>query len=297
MDPATIATMANTGAQFLGSVLGGSGRTSHEHFIENETRADWSNTNQIARENEFLSGVTANRAQNYNAYQDQTYGQDTQREIDRTKATAQQLGMSPWELKGQSSGPLVSPGGSDTNNPTSKGSDFLAASVPLKTAEIQARTSLANTAMQSQTQKDIASQQTAGGQGPKNQAALSAAQAATEAWRTVSEQKNARLTELRALREKVNTLKDLLPTEQIDAGPYKRFSTTNWQKLLQSTQDDAMFGSEWNNLTSDSKESMLKDLTDLTNMGFQGAKQAVQGSGDLLETASQFLGGLIPKNK
>ncbi|TWW08256.1 hypothetical protein E3A20_26130, partial [Planctomyces bekefii] len=77
-------------------------RISNEEFQWNEEMANEHNTNEIGRQSSFLTGMVPAQSSSYNAHQDATYGQDTQRQIDRIKDVSGQLGMSPWELNGGS---------------------------------------------------------------------------------------------------------------------------------------------------------------------------------------------------
>ena len=114
---------------FLGDMTTGKteGRMSNEDYQFNQdlldssapreakrtnTIADITTPNEIKNRGAFLEGVAPAEANAYNTKQDLTYAADTQRDIARTKAQSEQLGMSPWELKGQSGAtPLPSFGG------------------------------------------------------------------------------------------------------------------------------------------------------------------------------------------
>jgi len=130
----------------------------------------------IALQGQYLEGLAPAQAGAYNTYQNETYGADTQRQIDRIKATGDQLGMSPWEVTGASgAAPLPSPSFGGGGQAPGRG-DFMSAMVPLKVAEMNNKTALAQTAMQTQAQERIASQQTAGGKLPEAQVVKTAAE-------------------------------------------------------------------------------------------------------------------------
>lgn len=130
----------------------------------------------IALQGSYLEGLAPHQANAYNEYQGATYGEDTQRQIDRIKTTGDQLGMSPWEIMGQGgAAPLPSPSFGGAGQAPAK-QEFMSSIVPLKVAEMNNKAAIAQTAMQTATQERIASQQTAGGELPKKQALQVAAQ-------------------------------------------------------------------------------------------------------------------------
>ncbi|TWW08258.1 hypothetical protein E3A20_26150, partial [Planctomyces bekefii] len=98
--------------------------------------------------------------------QDATYGQDTQRQIDRIKDVSGQLGMSPWELNGGSaSSPLPAQqfmSGQTKNTRDADPSGQLIATQQMRTqkdiAAMQAATQLATTGMQTGNQRFLATQ-------------------------------------------------------------------------------------------------------------------------------------------
>lgn len=158
---------------------------------------------EIARQGDFLEGIAPSQgrametlspyqANAYNTYQDATYGADTQRQTDRIKTMASQLGMSPWEITGAGGAtPLPSPGPSAP--PPSRGENnmpaFLSGITPLATAKLQAQTALATTKMQTDTQRYVADQQTQGGKLP--QAQIEQAAAAAQQAKALTEQTGA----------------------------------------------------------------------------------------------------------
>lgn len=182
------------------------GRMSNEDYQFNQDLLDSSNPRDAARQNEFnnlttdtnianerkfLEGVAPSQAAAHNTFQDATYQAGIDRETAGIKSQAAALGMSPWELTGQSTGggggaippPSPRPQGGRTD-----GSAFLSTMTPLavakmqnqtaiKTAKIQQDTALKTTAMTTQQQDKSTSMQTAGGKLPVQQAATLATQA------------------------------------------------------------------------------------------------------------------------
>lgn len=162
------------------------GRMSNEDYQHNQNLLDSSNPREIARTSSFLEGVAPSQGRAWNTYQDATYGADTQRSIDRTKQTGEQLGMSPWEVMGLQGATPLSP--ASPTQPKASGESFLGQMTPLaiakmnnKTAIQQAKiaqdTALQTTAMQT-AQADTANRRsTAEGRLPEHQAQAAAAQA------------------------------------------------------------------------------------------------------------------------
>jgi len=101
----------------------------------------------IALQGQYLEGLAPAQAGAYNTYQRETYGEDTQRQIDRIQSTGQALGMSPWEIMGQGgAAPLPSPAYGGASQGASKG-DYMAQLVPLEIAKMNNKTQLATAAM------------------------------------------------------------------------------------------------------------------------------------------------------
>lgn len=231
---------------------------SNRDFQTLRGQQDQTNLDDIQRQNTFLAGVTPANASAYNTYQDATYGADTQRQIDRIKSTGDQLGMSPWEVTGASgAAPLPSPGGQGPTQAQSQGTNFLSAMVPLKTAEIQAKTQLQQTAMNNATQKEIAGLttdtqkvvaniQTANGRVPITQADQNAAQTILTHATTKKTQQDTKTGEAvesltwtqgaaaenKIVLDAITTLLQVLPRTEIDLGPYKTTEAHGYQNLL-----------------------------------------------------------------
>jgi len=142
---------------------------------------------QMKREQDYLAGMTPHQAAAYNLYQDQTYLRDTQRRGEGIMQLAEMLDMSPWELTGSGGSAAPMPAVAMQEGGAAKGSpsaSYMAGIIPLQQAKIQSQTQLQIAAMQTKTQKDIAAMQTAGGELPRSQVDLNAANtavAATEA--------------------------------------------------------------------------------------------------------------------
>ncbi|QXP08661.1 MAG: hypothetical protein [Arizlama microvirus] len=110
---------------------------------------------------DFLKGMAEPQAEAYNTYQNATYSADTSRQIGRIQETGAALGMSPWEIMGQGgAAPLPSPTLNSPQAPgASRATDYMASMIPLKTAQLQAKTALAQTAIQSATTREVAETQ------------------------------------------------------------------------------------------------------------------------------------------
>lgn len=153
--------LASAIPSIFSSLIGGQkDRISNRDFQFYQDLADSGNPREIARQNEFLKGVTPTNAAAYNQYQDMTQPQDTQRQIDRIMATAKGTGMSPWELNGGSAAtPLPSAPLGPTEG-TNQGAQFLSQLTPLITAQMNNATALQTTAMNNDTAKSVTEMQT-----------------------------------------------------------------------------------------------------------------------------------------
>lgn len=131
-------------------------RISNEEFQWTEDMANMHNDNEITRQGDFLRGMVDPSAQSYNAYQDQTYGADTDRQIGRIQDTAAALKMSPWELNGGSaatplpSGDFLAGKSKNTTDADPSGiqQTMMNNATQRDIAAMNNTTSLANTAMQ-----------------------------------------------------------------------------------------------------------------------------------------------------
>lgn len=95
----------------------------------------------------------------YNEYQNLTAGEDARRQTEKIQTMSQGLGMSPWELAGNSGGSVPLPSGdaphasgSSPNQGQNQLGTYLQGVMPLKIAKIQAATQLMQTKMQTDTQ-------------------------------------------------------------------------------------------------------------------------------------------------
>lgn len=146
-----------SGVSSIGGLLGmGKDRISNRDYQFYQDLADSGNPREIARQGQFLEGIAPSQATAHNTYQDATYAQDTARTTDRIKTMGEDLGMSPWEIMGQQgSTPLPTPAA-----PQNQGGQFLSQLVPLKIAEINAKTQLATAKLQSDTALETTEMQT-----------------------------------------------------------------------------------------------------------------------------------------
>lgn len=145
----------------LGGILGSSGdRISNRDYQFYQDLADSGNPREIARQNQFLAGVTPNNADQYNLYQDMTQPQDTQRQIDRIMETSRGTGMSPWELNGGSGATPLPAAQLGPSSGKSEAAGFLAQLTPLLAAQMNNQTALQTTAMNNDTAKEINAQTT-----------------------------------------------------------------------------------------------------------------------------------------
>lgn len=135
-------------------------------FAASMDQADVNNTLNIARSNEFLSGVTPTNAAMYNQYQDATYNEETSRQITRIQRTADALGMSPWELQGNN---LTTPIPSDMGGGgrANAAPQYMASVMPAAIASMQSKTQLAIARMNNETALQMKGMDTAGGELPK----------------------------------------------------------------------------------------------------------------------------------
>lgn len=304
---------------FLGDVSVGKteGRMSNEDYQFNQdlldssapreaqrtnTIADITTPNEIKNRGAFLEGVAGAEANAYNIKQDATFAADTQRGIDRTKAEAAQLGMSPWELKGQSgASPLQGPSGTPQQGPRqqSGGGEFLSTMTPLaiakmnnqtslKQTKMQNETALKQTAMQTQSAQGIANQSTNNGELPKAQTAKTAADTTLSIMQTskTSADTNLSITQA-ALAENqmwlnsVTTMLQALPEINLDLGIFKSKEKDGWRGVIQmlGTADKHNLMQALSKTTRSLPKSQFDDLTKdvikLASMFSSGAKGAM----------------------
>lgn len=148
------------GSEVSKAIFGRTDRLSNSDYQHMQNLADSGNPREIARQNQFLAGVTPQNAMSYNQYQDMTQPADTDRTIDRIQRTSTALGMSPWELTGTGgASPLPSPSMGPQQG-TGQAKEFMAQMTPLAVAKLGQETALKTTAMNNATQEKIAGIQT-----------------------------------------------------------------------------------------------------------------------------------------
>lgn len=299
----------------VSGLFGPQDRISHERFVENETRMDWHNQNNIGRESAFLAGVTPARADAYNTYQDATYASDTARQAGRIQTLGKELGMSPWELTGQQGAGAapVMPGPSGSGN---SAQNYMSSLVPLKQAEIQSKTALLTTAIQAQAQRDIAGQQTNDGAIGKATTAnieadtliKAAQQMQTIAQTDLINTQQAAATNNMFL-DAIRTIATLLPKQTLDFGIYKEEALENYSTLMRLVPEiPRMTGTSTD--INDKLESTIKQLSaseykelrnsavalaGLISKATKGGLQAADDIGSIIQGGKNFLGGLTRK--
>jgi len=311
-----------SGVSGMASLLGmGKDRISNRDYQFYQDLADSGNPREIKRQSAFLEGLAPAQANAYNSYQDSTYAQDTQRQTDRIQSMAGDLKMSPWEITGSSgASPLPSPVmGSSPGNGSGASNNFMQMLAPLKIAEMNNQTSLMNTKMQTDTQRAIASQSTAGGQLPIANTAQAAAQrllteaatintqaqtgkvrqeTQTEKGRTDLTWTQASAADNAIVLDAITKLLPLLPTTEINTGLYNTREVHGYKELLNlaNTLGDtartpeavanairSMPPKQWGELES--------EVIQLASVVAKGAKTGL----DIVGSAAGFLGGLFPR--
>lgn len=286
------------------------GRISNEDYQHNQNLLDSSNPREIARTNAFLEGVAPSQGAAWNTYQDATYDADTQRAIDRTKQTGDQLGMSAWEVMGLQGSTPLSPG--TPTQPKASGETFLSQMTPLaiakmnnKTAIQQAKiaqdTALQTTAMQT-SQADTANRRsTAEGRLPENQAAAAAAQANAAIAQVGLTEAQTDLQVQDLILRVVKLAYDILPREQLegklDLPGFSGKVTTDIKQGFQQligillSSPTARTG-----FLSKDDAAIRKGLSTMPKDQWTQLRSAIQriakGAGDAANTSMDFLGQL-----
>lgn len=219
---------------FLSSVLTGAGTAAGQGLVGTgiaaltgglKGRPQW---RDISFMNDVANRLTPDEAGRYNQYQDLTWGQDTQRQIDRIQGMGTELGMSPWELTGTAGAGTISPAPPMQDSSANK---FLGAMAPQQGAALAAKTAIATAMIQSQTAKDVARIQTGDGGLPIQQTKTAASQEnlnmAMEAL-TGAQNQAVRNSTLLAT---VEALFKTLPEQKITIGPYSVTSKKYFQGL------------------------------------------------------------------
>jgi len=193
--------MAQQGVADLGQLLAGNMKSqiSNRDYQHNQNLVLGNIDKDITTHNKFLEGVTPAMADSHNQFRDKTYLADVAAQTVGIKDMAKGLGMSPWELTGQSTGGAPVQGAPPTDPQKGQHTAHLAQLTPIVAAKMANRTALQQTAMQSGTalqqtkmqtdaQKSIAGQATDDGRLAKGQVTLAAAQTkATAAAQALSE--------------------------------------------------------------------------------------------------------------
>lgn len=176
LDQITAPIGAKIGGTITDVIFGKQDRVSNRDFEHAQNLADKGNPREIARQNDYLAGTVGTQAAAYNTYQDSTYGADTDRQADRVKTMASELGMSPWELTGGGgANPVPSPQMQQPQGDKNSQA-FMSQAIPLQIAKMNNQAAIAQTKMQTDTQKQIAAQTSNDGQLAKAQTAQTLAQ-------------------------------------------------------------------------------------------------------------------------
>lgn len=286
------------------ALFGRSDRISNRDYQFYQDLADSGNPREINRQNQFLSGVTPNNADNYNLYQDMTQPRDTQRQVDRINALSSGTGVSQWELVGAGG---ASPLPSATIGPTSgrdQAGSYLSALAPLKIAELNAKTSLATTAMNNQTQKEINDQNTNNGANPVADTKIKERQADLIKAQEGLAYTQADAAENQSYLATIETLARYAGTTTVDLGPYKTTTTNNYPELaklyarLQNPDNPSDFVSQYvKGLPADQfarmKQDAVRAAKTAIEAGAEAGKAAMDAGGNFMNDAGKFLGGMF----
>ena len=301
------------GVSQIAGLLGmGKDRISNRDYQFYQDLADSGNPREIARQSQFLEGLAPSQAAAHNTFQDATYQQDTQRATDRIQTMGSELGMSPWEIMGQSgSTPLPTPAA-----PQNQGGQFLSQLAPLKIAEINAKTQLATaklqadttleaTRMQTETSRygtdvtadtarTVANIQTANGKVPLSQAELNAAQ-----WfKTTAETALVKTQDAAARNQMyVNTtlsLAQIAGKVTVEMPGYRRETTNGAKELSEILKFSHMSPIEAEDyikkMPADEWEGLNEDMEHVTEMALLAAGKLGQGA---MQGIGGFLGSLF----
>lgn len=308
--------MGGLEASISKAIFGRQDRMSNADFQHYQNLADSGNPREIARQGAFLEGIAPSQAAAHNQFQDATYAQDTQRATDRITQMGQDLGMSNWEIMGQSgSTPLPTPAAPQNNNGA-----FLSGMVPIKTAEIQAETQLKSTALNNLTQLEIAKLQsdttrygtdvgaetsrtvamlqTANGQVPISQVEMNAAQQL----KMLDERDLIRTQDQAARNEmyvrSVLALAQLAGKTSIDMGFYKRDTVNGAKELSEILRMSHMSPLEIEDyirkMPYDEWAGLEQDLDEIVNMVLSASGKMAGGIGSGIGNFLQDLVGSRP---
>lgn len=275
----------------------------------------------IALQGQYLEGLAPAQAGAYNTYQSETYGEDTQRQIERIQSTGQALGMSPWEIMGQGgAAPLPSPAYGGASQGASKG-DYMAQLVPLEIAKMNNQTALATTAMQTMQQKYATDKTTdASVYGTDTQAATQ--RYTVDQTQGLSPKAKAEIQEIQSRIDlqgwqKANSILDLDVKNQgmllnilriaIDASPKDTYSLpgltttqpTLWKQIfgvLSNNNPEGQLG--WERSAQDLLAKLPPDeFNDLKRWALGNAKNIGNDIDAFFQGARDFLGGITGKSQ
>lgn len=237
-----LGTMA---VSYLGGGMKGRPQWRDLEFMNDAQNRLW--PDEIARQGDFLKGLAPAQGEAHNTFQDATYGADTDRQIGRISQMASQLGMSPWEITGAggNTGATPLPAPEPSGGGGQMGS-FLQGLVPLKVAQLQAKTQLATAQINAQTQRYTVDQQQ--GESPMAKAQI-AATAALEALRkqsTAREQATTAQLKNDTFLSNVRVLLDALPTFSTEVPGIKMTGKSGTYPVLQALKT-ANTGDQLNN--------------------------------------------------
>lgn len=284
-------------------------RISNEEFGWNQQMADMNNTNEIGRQSTFLKGMVPAQAESYNAYQDSTQPQDTQRQIDRIQTTAKGLGMSPWELNGGSGAtPLPAQqfmSGQAKNTQSADPYGMMQAALQsrtaLKIAAMNNDTSIRNTAMQTGNARYLDSMS------PKAQAGIQNTETETQlklAQKRLAETTDAK-TRSEILRGIVSDIKDLLPTYTNNLEFFKENGISGGNTLaaflMQNSKD--LFNAEAQealdimarNVPKTKIDTDITELLGIVKAGAGVAKNAINSASSIGMSVKGFLKNMATK--
>ena len=297
------------------AIFGRQDRISNRDYQFYQDLADSGNPREIRRQGQFLEGLAPSQAAAHNTYQDATYQEDTARATERIQSMGSELGMSPWEIMGQSgSTPLPTPAA-----PQNQGGQYLSQLAPLKIAEINAKTQLATAKLQSdtalkttemttgaakygtdvgaETARTVANINTANGKVPVTQADLNAQQKMESMAREGLIYDQQRATNNRMYIETARTLAEFAgKTEFSIPGIYKRTSQNNAKglsgilNLTGGDSSDEQISKYIAGMAPDEFAELNKDLQHIEEFIALGVAAGAKGAAG---GVAGFLGGLF----
>lgn len=277
------------GASLLGDAVsannGGAKGQSWGTVERAEDQADAFQGRDTARQGAFLEGIAPSQGAAYNTIQNETYGQDTQRQIGRIQDESKQLGMSPWELTGSpGQAPSPSPVGPSQGDPGQNG-QFMA---QMAQSKMQQDTAIQTTAMNNATQVETAGIQAGANYANQNMSPAAKTQIAYTKAQTLlaTVQKTAtETTNIATVRKSImdtaQSFFAMMPkttftgqgTAEFNKGAFLGVSGevggtvqysagANWDKLAATAGDKDAFFKTWNGLDSDAMSSVIKGIAE-----------------------------------